>query len=107
MEEGRVKRLAANEAWFREINERIEANALEHGADAHIYEFICECSNIDCVERIRMSLADYEQVRAHPARFALVAGHDEPEIETVVRRDGFWIVEKQGPAAGVVAGRDA
>ena len=42
--------LAANEAWFREINDRIEANALEHGSDSHLYEFICECSNIDCAE---------------------------------------------------------
>ena len=98
--------LAANEAWFREINDRIEANALEHGSDSHLYEFICECSNIDCAERIRMTLSDYQQLRAHPTRFAIVPGHERPEIEVVVDRGGFWIVEKEGPASGFVARRD-
>ena len=106
MEEG-TRRLATIETWFREINDRIEANALEHGSDPHVYEFICECSNIDCAERIPMTLSDYKHLRAHPARFAIVPGHEQPEIEVVVERTGFWIVEKQGSAAGFVAGRDA
>jgi hypothetical protein len=101
------KRLAVNEAWFREINDRIEANALEHGSDPHLYEFICECANIDCAERMRMTLFEYEQLRAHPARFAIVPGHEQPEIETVVERNTFWVVEKKGLAARVVGGNDA
>src|SRR6059058_3463703 len=45
--EARQERLAANEAWFREINEQIESQALKLGSDTHRYDFICECANVD------------------------------------------------------------
>ena len=102
----REQQLAMNEAWFREINDRIEANALRRAGGPHVCEFVCECANIDCAERMRMTLADYEQVRSDPTQFAILPEHDRPETEAVVLRNGFWIVRKTGPAAGVVAERD-
>ena len=103
--------LAANEAWFREINDRIEANALEHGSDSHLYEFICECSNIDCAERIRMTLSDYQQLRAHPTRFAIVPGHEKlavaelfHHLDLVMRHRPERVVDVVGPA---ILGTDA
>jgi hypothetical protein len=104
VEEGQGRR-AANEAWFREINDQIENHALRHGPDRRPYDFICECADIDCVTRIQLTLAEYERVRAHPARFAVAPGHVQPDIEDVVQRDGFWIVQKKGRAADAVLGR--
>jgi len=95
-----------NEAWFREINDQIEAAALAHGAVNDVYEFICECANADCAERMQMTLAQYERVRSDPTHFAILPGHEQPDIETVILRDGFWIVAKRGRAAGMVSERE-
>lgn len=102
----RARRHAANEAWFRVINDQIEANALRHSAETELFAFVCECSNIDCAEPVRMTLAAYERLRSNPTHFAIVPGHDDPEIEGVVHRGEYWIVEKRGRAAGFVAPRD-
>ena len=32
-------------------------------------EFVCECGRASCVERIRMRLSDYEQVRSDHAHW--------------------------------------
>ena len=103
----RVGPLAANEAWFREINEQIETHALKLGPERARYDFVCECADIDCAERLPLTLAEYEHVRAHPARFAVKPGHVHAELEQVVEHESFWIIEKLGPAAGLVGHRDA
>jgi len=96
----RQRRLAENELIFREVNERVRAIAAVHGSDDHVYEFYCECSNADCTFQVRARLADYEAVRADPARFLVAPGHALPEIEVVVdRSDEWWVVEKVGEAA--------
>lgn len=96
----RQRRLAENELIFREVNERVRAIASAHGADDHVYEFYCECSNADCTFQVRASLADYEAVRAEPTRFLIAPEHALPEIEVVVdRSDEWWVVEKVGEAA--------
>ena len=93
------RRMADNEAVFREINERVQEQADGHGNDGHVYAYFCECSRPDCVERVHQTSAEYEAVRAHGARFILVAGHQIDEIEKVVdTRAGSVVVEKQGVA---------
>ena len=54
----------------------------------------------DCMERVHLTSAAYEEVRAHGARFILVAGHEIDEIEEVVDNTlaGSVVVEKQGVA---------
>ncbi len=97
--DARQERLARNEALFRDVNERVRAIAAVHGDDDHVYEFFCECSNTDCTFQLRATLADYEAVRAHGARFLIAPAHSLPEIEIVVERtDAWWVVEKQGDA---------
>src|SRR5215213_368670 len=104
----RERRLARNEALFRDINEEIETVAFRLGSgDEHVYEFLCECANVDCDLRLPLSLDDYESVRTNPVWFAVAAGHALPEIEDVVeRRANYDVVEKQGEAARLVAGLD-
>jgi len=98
---------AANEDLFRQINERIEDVASEHGPDEHRYEFLCECSNADCTLRVSLSSTAYESVRRDPAQFVLAPGHELPEIEVVaLRTKDYQVVRKQGEAAEVATEED-
>lgn len=104
----RERRLAENEALFREINEQIQSAAgrFEVGDD-HVYEFLCECSNRDCTLRLPLTRARYERARSRPTRFVVAAGHELPDIEEVVEDCGeYRLIEKQDEAAEVVAERD-
>ena len=99
MESESQERLARNEAFFRQANERIN-DASASGDDGH--QFFCECADPRCTERITLTTADYEWVRAKPTRFVLARGHVAPEIEHVVEREGdHVVVEKHGIAARI------
>jgi hypothetical protein len=96
------ERLARNEAFFREVNERINDVARGFGGDGEKYEFLCECVDLDCVERIPLTLAEYEAVRADDRRFVVARDHVIRDIETVVERDDdYEIVQKVGVAGDV------
>lgn len=87
------ERRALNEALFRDVNERIAESAERFRSEET--EFVCECADPECTERVTATLAEYEKVRSNPATFLLAPGHDEPEIERVVsERGSFWVVEK-------------
>jgi hypothetical protein len=106
--DAREERLVENEAMFRRINERIEEIARAQGAaDGHVYEFLCECSNVDCTLRVPLSSGAYESVRRDPAQFVVAPGHDLPEIEVIVfRTRDYQVVRKQGEAAEVATEED-
>jgi len=97
-------RLARNEVMFRAINERIRelAHKLSQPEDEPV-SFICECADETCVERIPLTVAQYDEVRVLPARFFVVPGHEAtPLVETVLfRGPDFAIVRKVGLAAEV------
>jgi hypothetical protein len=94
MTDPRRRRLARNEALFREVNERVEAIATAHG-DPHVVEFLCECVQVECVERIELALDAYEQIRADPALFVLRPGHERRDVEDVVEeKPGYVVVRK-------------
>jgi hypothetical protein len=97
-------RLARNEVMFRAINERIrELAARFEQAAAEPLAFVCECADETCVERVQLTTTQYDDVRAIPARFVVVPGHEAtPLVERVVyRSDDFVIVRKIGLAADV------
>jgi len=102
----REQRLARNEALYREVNERVAEVAdrfLEVENQAPV-SFICECGAVTCTEPIVTSLAEYEAIRSEPTRFAVVPGHELPEIEAVVERhEGYFVVEKHQEDAEEVA----
>jgi hypothetical protein len=99
----RQQRVAKNEALFREVNERIKDVNLALEGD-HEHDFLCECGDDDCTAPISLTLAEYESVRADATHFAIVPGHDVPDVESVVsRNERFAIVEKQSPAAARIA----
>jgi hypothetical protein len=97
-------RLARNEVMFRAINERIRelAARFEHVGSEEI-AFVCECADETCVERLSLTPEQYDDVRAIPARFVVVPGHEvTPLVERVVfRSPAFMIVRKIGIAAEI------
>lgn len=97
----RLRRVGLNEAVFREVNDRVDTLARDFGVGDEELELLCECGEAGCVERIRMSPPAYRDLRADSTTFAVVAGHDIPEFETVVARRGAYdVVQKR---AGVPA----
>jgi hypothetical protein len=93
-------RLARNQVIFREVNERLRslADAVPDGKT----EYICECSNVHCTDKIELRLFEYEAVRARPKTFFIAPGHERPEVEHVVDRNGrYSIVEKLVPLGSV------
>jgi hypothetical protein len=99
----RERRLGQNEALYREVNERVSDQARRQALSVEeVYEFVCECSNLDCTLRVEISLSEYEAVRAHARRFIVAVGHDLPEAETVVEQtDRYWVIEKDEEAGEV------
>jgi hypothetical protein len=108
--DAREERLAKNEIVFRDVNERIEDMAVAQAQllrDERDLGFLCECSNVDCTLRLRLTLTDYEQARSDPAQFVVALGHELPEIEEVVSiGDGYQVVRKQGAAAVIAEESD-
>lgn len=108
MDDLQKKRMALNEARFRDVNGSI-ANGIDRfmaGDSDLAYTLLCECAVEACAEMLSVTHAEYRDVRAHPTRFMVCDGHVEPEIEHVVaQNDRLWIVEKHGVGAAVARER--
>ncbi|SRR6266542_996978 len=92
----REKRMTQNEALFREVNERVQDVAEHEGG---VYEYFCECANVDCTFRVMLSAGEYEAIRADPRQFVVLPLHFTPEVEILVaERETYWIVRKTGEA---------
>lgn len=102
MDDDHKKRVAMNEATYRKINEAVRAG----GADGPI-TFLCECGRLGCNQLIRLTRAEYEAVRSNSRRFAIVPGHEIPDVEDVVARDErYSVIEKHSDTDDVVKPTD-
>lgn len=100
-------RIAENEVLFREVNERLRELGEGFSLVSESAEFVCECGNGSCTERVPMTLTAYEEVRADPKRFFVIRGHELLEYEKVVEeRDDFLVVEKLSGGPAGIAIRD-
>jgi hypothetical protein len=89
-----------NEALFREVNERIEDVSTTLAPDDESIEFLCECDDTDCLEKVSATRAEYEAIRALATQFVVLPGHEDPGVEHVVQqKERFLVVEKEGQAA--------
>jgi predicted ThiF/HesA family dinucleotide-utilizing enzyme len=89
------QRVAMNEATFRKVNEGMEVGQDPSG----LMTFVCECGRLGCNKLIELTREEYEDVRGNPRRFAILDGHEIPEVEDVVERhDRYIVVEKSGDA---------
>ena len=100
MMQPREERIARNEVLFREINERLKEMQETFDVLTDRSEFVCECGNVECTERIEMSLQEYERLRSEPTAFAVVPGHQAEDVEDVVETTPtHLIVRKRGAEA--------
>jgi hypothetical protein len=99
-----AQRMAENQALFRSANERIKDRvaALEE-SEADRVPFLCECPNVDCTERIMLTLAEYEHVRPDPTWFVVRPGHERPEIDEVLERHETYLLVRKYGKAGAIA----
>ena len=94
-------RLAYNESLYREVHERHdELDALfVHGLPTTL-DLMCECRDASCTQTVKLEPATYADVRAHPGRFVVAAGHDHPGVK-IAANDGYVVIEDRELAAEI------
>jgi hypothetical protein len=100
VDERAQRRVALNQVSLRRLNEAMRAEA------GRSIAFRCECGQIGCNQLIVLSSGEYETVRAHARRFAIVPGHEVSQIDDPVEHhDDYVVVEARAPAAAALADR--
>ena len=89
----RKHRIARNETIFREVNERIEE--VSGNAPGEHVEFLCECGSRGCAEVVPLTRGEYESLRADPVLFAVLPGHQIPEVEVVVAENHRFLTVRK------------
>jgi hypothetical protein len=92
------ERIARNNVTFREANEQIRAKADENDAQMHQVPFICERPRPDCVKIVRLSPAEYTDVRSNANHFMTAVGHEEAEKpvgRVVSQGERYVVVQKE------------
>jgi hypothetical protein len=100
----RQERAAKNQSLFREVNERVkDINDHFHALTA-LSDWVCECANESCSERIELTTCEYDRVRAEGERFFVAPSNEHvwPDAERVVEQHArYWVVEKVELAADI------
>jgi hypothetical protein len=106
--DSRARRIGENEILFRHVNEQMRSLDEKLGTLDEAYDFLCECGNTECAERIAMTIAEYERIHSDPAQFVIVDGHEIPSVEDVVeRRDAYTVIRKRAGGPAELAAEDA
>jgi hypothetical protein len=66
-------------AIFREVNEHIRALTARWGI-CEASDFVCECADPECVAAVRMSVADFDRLRAQAGRYVLSRDHSADRL---------------------------
>ena len=104
-------RAAKNQSLLREVNERIEDLAegkpsiFEDLQRSRMIDLACECMDATCTDRVAMTIAEYEEIRADSNTFFVRPGHHVPDVEVIVRQAADYVVVSKLGAGAVVAER--
>ena len=105
--DARARRIADNESRFREINERLRRDLRALPEDREPVDFVCECGRVECADSVKLSLEEYEAIRASSLDFFVVPGHQSPDVEDVVDiNERYARVRKHPEAADHVRATD-
>jgi len=89
------------------VNERIAELAAWNETGVSL--FVCECRELSCAEALEISGVEYAAIRANESLSVVVPGHERPESERVVDRNGRFAVvadrEPDGAHASMREGR--
>lgn len=100
----RQRRVGENEAIFREVNERVREVSRLFDYQSELTEIVCECGDHGCVDKIRLTPAEYEELRSDPELFAVLPAHVIREVEEAVSRtDRYWVIRKRPGAPATLA----
>jgi hypothetical protein len=97
------RRLKENEVIFQQANQGVADFIIEDSKTPNpVIDFYCECSDINCRERISLTPDRYHQLHKTERYFIAKEGHDIPEIERIVsKHNRFIVVEKYGEIPSV------
>jgi hypothetical protein len=91
----RHERLVQSQQIFRSANERMQALAVAIVPDEQLIPFLCECAADDCLGRVDMNLAEYDDIHRDRHQYAVLRDHLIVDGERVVeQRPLFDIVTK-------------
>jgi hypothetical protein len=91
----REQRLAQNQENFRDANKRLGEVVSRAELDVNIIPFLCECADEFCLDRIELSLSQYEDAHVLPDSYVILPGHPRIEGEEVLEHLGtFLVVQK-------------
>ncbi|MDX6480415.1 MAG: hypothetical protein QOG85_925 [Gaiellaceae bacterium] len=94
-----AREIGRRQSLFREVNERVGQLVESFDRLEHV-SIICECASTTCHDRIELTRAEYENLRRIPTHFAVLQGHEIPEVERVVEQNERYVtVEKFGESA--------
>lgn len=94
---------ATYQSMFREVNERIAQLSASRALGDRRLELMCECADDTCSEPLFLMFDEYEQVRAVPTHFIVIADHVLPEVERVIRESSDYVVVEKIGDAGATA----
>jgi hypothetical protein len=100
-----MERIAHNESTFREVNELMPQWPGITTAEKPQFDYVCECGELDCHERVRLTAEAYEAVRTDSRRFIIVPGHEKPDAETVIERHADYAVILKAEDVGPIVDR--
>jgi hypothetical protein len=93
--EERQRKAAQNQSLFREINERIEPLNETFAYDGERCEWLCECADPTCTDKIELTIIEYETLRGGSNSFAVKATHVFADVEDVIAvNDRYLVVAK-------------
>jgi hypothetical protein len=93
--DARAERIGRNEDLFRKVNDQIEGVNEAFGTITGTMSILCECGKLECIEQIELTIGEYRRLREDPTRFAVMPGHELPDVERVVERhDDYFVVQK-------------
>jgi len=97
MNELSERRLKENEVIFQQANKGVADLIAEEDSSDPVTKFYCECSNMDCRERIPLTISEYKKLHKDERHFIALKGHEIPSIEKIVSKyKTFSVVEKYG-----------
>jgi hypothetical protein len=97
---------AANEAAFREANERIRTARDELDPPVERVPFLCECDDVRCRRTIPLTRQEYEAVRSDGALFVVAPGHNGGAEIVDEEKERYVTVRKHGDAGEVARALD-
>jgi hypothetical protein len=78
---------------FRDANDRIAEKAVQLDWREPV-PFLCECSDRRCFARLRVTLEQYESLRAHQGRYLIKPGHKVSGGFVIEQDERLAVIEK-------------